>query len=190
MENDKSSIYMDFKNNPTLIRHSLEDFLPFNKWAFVESFYSLIEWINSPLSSLESNDCNFNIAQDNNDHQYPYAKKCSIRLMILFRDIPENCQERSIEWLTQNILQSVATTKLSYKSGAVCISLNDTCYLELGDKPDTGGLGQQIVLTFFSYGKNNKRCYESMQQVINHAHNCIKKVDKQIKNGELDAIYC
>ncbi|PKG37780.1 hypothetical protein [Psychromonas sp. Urea-02u-13] len=189
MQNDQTSVYMDFKKNPKLIRQSLEDFIPLKKWDFVESFYALVEWINSPQSVLESNDCTFNVAQQNTDNQYPYAQKCSARLMILFRDIPENCQQRSIDWLMQNILQSVASTKQGFKAGAICLSQNETCYLALGDSPDTGGMGLQIVLTFFAYGKNDKRCYENMEQVISHAHDCLKKVNKKIVNGELDAIY-
>lgn len=189
MQSDQSSIYIDFKKTPKLIRHSLEDLLPFKKWEFVETFYSLIEWINSPASLLESNDCTFNAAQENDDGQYPYAKKCSARLMILFRDIPENCQQRSIDWLIQNILHCVASTKLGFRAGAVCLSQNATCYLELGDQPDTGGMGQQVILTFFAYGKNEQRCYESMQQVLSHAYSCLTKVNKKIQNGELDDIY-
>ena len=189
MQSDQSCLYIDFKKNPKLIRNSLEDLLPLKKWEFVESFYSLIEWINSPTSLLESNDCTFNIVEENNDQQYPYAKKCSARLMILFRDIPENCQQRSIDWLTQEILKTVANSKNNFRSGAICLSQNETCYLELGDQPDTGGMGQQVVLTFFAYGKNERRCYDSMLQVINHAHNSLIKVNKKIKNGELDNIY-
>ena len=190
MQNDQSNIYIDFKKNPKLIRHSLEDLIPFNKWQFAETFYSLIEWINSKTSLLESNDCTFNAMEENEDTQYPYAKKCSARLMILFRDIPENCQQRSIDWLMQSILMATTSGKPNFRAGAICLSTNATCYLELGDQPDTGGIGQQIVLTFFAYGKNERRCYDNMQQVLSHAHSCLKKVNKKIQHGELDNIYC
>ena len=189
MISDEASIYMDFKKDPKLIRTSLEDFLPFKKWPFVDTFYSLIEWLNGSVSLLESNDCTFNAAEENPDKQYPYAQKCSARLMILFRDIEENCQQRSIDWLIQNILESVAGTKLGFRAGAIWLSQSATCYLALGEQVDTGGMGQQVVLTFFAYGKNERRCYESMQQVSSHAHDCLKKVNKKLKNGELDDIY-
>ncbi|SQH76698.1 conserved protein of unknown function [Shewanella benthica] len=189
MTTDESSIYMDFKKNPKLIRSSLEDFTPFNHWPFTDTFYSLVEWLNSSTSLLESNDCTFNVAEENPDTQYPYAKKCSARLMILFRDIEENCQQRSIDWLMQNILQQVASTKVGFRAGAICLSQSATCYLALGDKADTGGMGQQVVLTFFAYGKNERRCYENMQQVISHAQHCLKAVNKKLNNGELDNIY-
>jgi len=189
MVSDDSSLYMDFKKQPNMIRTSLEDFTAFEEWSFVEQFYSLIEWINSPNSLLESNDCVFNAAEGNPDQQYPYAKKCSARLMILFRDIPENCQQKSIDWLTNKILTLVSTIKPGFKAGAIALSQSPTCYLALGDKPDTGGMGYQVTLTFMAYGKNESRCYESMKEVISIAKNSLQRVNKSIKNGEVDALY-
>ncbi len=189
MVSDDSSVYMDFKKQPNLIRSALEDLVPFKKWGFVEQFYSLIEWLNSPSSLLESNDCVFNAAEDNPDQQYPYAKKCSARLMILFRDIPENCQVKSIDWLINNLLTLVSAMKPGFKAGAICLSQSPTCYLALGDKPDTGGMGRQVTLTFLAYGKNERRCYENMQEVLAIAQSSLQRVNKQIQNGEVDALY-
>lgn len=189
MVSDDASVYMDFKTQPKLIRKAIEDLLPFKKWGFAEQFYALIEWINSPRSLLESNDCVFNAAEDNTDQQYPYAKKCSARLMILFRDIPENCQVKSIDWLIQNMLLQISTTKPGFKAGAVCLSQSPTCYLALGNEADTGGMGYQVTLTFFAYGKNDRRCYENMQEVLSVAQSCLLRTNKCIQNGELDALY-
>lgn len=189
MVSDDANVYLDFKKHPELIRSTLEDLIPFKKWGFVEQFYTLIEWLNSPRSLLESNDCVFNAAEDNPDQQYPYAKKCSARLMILFRDIPENCQAKSIDWLMQNILLQVSTTKLGFKAGAICLSQSPTCYLVLGSKADTGGMGHQVTLTFFAYGKNDPRCYENMQQVLSIAQSSLLRVNKRIQNGEVDLLY-
>ena len=186
---DDGSVYMDFKKHPELIRSSLEDLLPFKKWGFVEQFYALIEWINSAHSLLESNDCVFNEAEDNPDQQYPYAKKCSARLMILFRDIPENCQARSIDWLMENILLQISATKPGFKAGAICLAQSPTCYLALGSSADTGGMGHQVTLTFFAYGKNERRCYESMQEVLSIAQSSLQRVNKRIQNGEVDLLY-
>ena len=189
MVSDESCVYMDFKKQPNLIRSALEDLIPFKKWDFVEQFYTLIEWVNSPSSLLESNDCVFNAVEDNPDQQYPYAKKCSARLMILFRDIPENCQAKSVNWLMNNILSLVSAIKPGFKAGAICLSQSPTCYLALGDKPDTGGMGHQVTLTFFAYGKNERRCYESMQEVLSIAQTSLQRVNKRIQNGEVDALY-
>ena len=189
MVSDESSVYMDFKRQPQLIRSALEDLLPFKKWDFVEQFYSLIEWVNGASSLLESNDCVFNAAEDNTDQQYPYAKKCSARLMILFRDIPENCQDKSINWLMTNIQSMASSMKPSFNAGVIGLSQSPTCYLALGDKPDTGGMGYQVSLNFFAYGKNEHACYESMKDVLKIAQHALLRVNMRIKNGEIDALY-
>lgn len=189
MVSDEASVYVDFKKQPKLIRSALEDLVPFKQWDFVEQFYSLIEWINGSQSRLESNDCVFNAAEENPDQQYAYAQKCSARLMILFRDIPENCQARSIDWLMEAILQQVSMGKPGFKAGAIALSQSPTCYLALGDAPDTGGMGHQVILSFMAYGKNERRCYENMQIVLSIAQTCLVRVNSRIKKGELDAIY-
>ena len=189
MVDDKNSVYMDFKKQPKLIRTHLEDLIPLKKWSFVEEFYRLIEWINSPNSLLESNDCVFNPIEENTDQQYAYAKKCSGRLMILFRDISENCQPKSTDWLLDNLLTLISTIKPGFKAGAIGLSQSPTCYLALGDKPDTGGMGVQITLTFLAYGKNERRCYENMHEVLSIAHSALARINKKIKSGEVDALY-
>lgn len=189
MVSDYNNVYIDFKKQPKLIRSALEDLVPYKKWDFVETFYSLIEWLNGPSSFLESNDCVFNAVEANPDQQYPYAKKCSGRLMILFRDIPENCQTKSIDWLMNNILKTVSSKKPKFKSGAIGLSQSPTCYLALGDTPDTGGMGLQVTLTFLSYGKNQRRCYENMQEVLAVAFSSLQRVNKQIQSGEVNALY-
>ncbi|QUM86204.1 MULTISPECIES: hypothetical protein [unclassified Moritella] len=189
MVSDESSVYMDFKRQPKLIRSALEDLLPFNTWDFVEQFYSLIEWVNGSSSLLESNDCVFNAVEDNRDQQYLYAKKCSARLMILFRDIPENCQEKSINWLMNNIQSMASSMKPGFNTGAIGLSQSPTCYLALGDKPDSGGMGHQVTLNFFAYGNNEQDCYESMKDVLKIAQHALLRVNMRIKNGEVDALY-
>lgn len=189
MVSDANNAYIDFKQQPKLIRSTLEDLIPFKKWHFVEEFYSLIEWINSPISTLESNDCVFNAVEKNTDQQYPYAKKCSARLMILFRDIPENCQEKSIDWLINKILTLVSTMKPNFKGGAIALSYSPTCYLALGDQPDTGGMGFQVTLTFLAYGKNENKCYENMKVVLEVAKSSLHSVNKSIQLGALDELY-
>lgn len=189
MVSDESSIYMDFKQQPELIRSALEDLLPFQQWEFVEQFYRLIEWVNGANSLLESNDCVFNAVEDNSDQQYLYAKKCSGRLMILFREIPENCQDKSIDWLMNNIQSMASSMKPSFKAGAIGLSKSPTCYLALGDKPDTGGMGYQVTLNFFAYGEDEQACYTNLKDVLAITQKALLRVNMRIKNGEIDALY-
>ncbi|MFT5806022.1 MAG: hypothetical protein ACI9LG_000266 [Moritella dasanensis] len=189
MVSDESSVYMDFKLQPELIRSALEDLLPFQQWEFVEQFYRLIEWVNGASSLLESNDCVFNAVEDNSDQQYPYAKKCSGRLMILFRDIPENCQDKSLDWLMNNIQSMASSMKADFKGGAIGLSKSPTCYLALGDKPDSGGMGYQVTLNFFAYGEDEQACYANLKDVLAITQKALLRVNMRIKNGEIDALY-
>ena len=56
---DGTAAYHDFTLAPELIRDVLEDFTPFQRYPAIEAFYALLERINHPKSTLQSNDCAF-----------------------------------------------------------------------------------------------------------------------------------
>lgn len=183
-------MYIDFKANPQLIRSSLEDLALFTGERFAEKFYSLLEWLNGPQSLLESNDCAFRGGMDNTtDEQFPHERKCQGRLMILFRDIAENCQPRSIEWLMNQLMDSIQSINPVFRAGAIGFSRMKTIYMELGDRPRTGGKGEQLMVSFYAYGKNDRRCYESMEKIIEYTHSALERINRKIKSGEVSALY-
>lgn len=187
---DNSQVYIDFKTNPKAIRTSIEDLQVYSKEEFAQEFYSLLEWMNGTESLLESNDCAFRgVVENITDKQFPYPKKCQGRVMILFRDQAENCQTKSIEWLARNIDKIVKRIKPNFSAGAIGYSRMPTVYKELGNGPGTGAKGEQIMLSFFAYGKNKHSCYENMKKVIECAHSALSKINKKIKAGEVDALY-
>jgi hypothetical protein len=186
---NESHVYIDFKANPKLIRSAIEDLRSYADEPFAEEFYSLIEWLNGKESLLETNDCAFSGAIRNIDSQFPFKHRCSGRLMILFRNITENAQPRSVDWLINNIHDSLMIANPSFKAGAVGISRMAAVYKALSPEPRKGGLGSQVMLSFFAYGKNDDRCYESMYRILRCTHTCLVKVNRQIKNGALDALY-
>jgi hypothetical protein len=186
---DDSQVYVDFKANPKLIRTSLEDFNPFKGEPFVERFFSLLEWLNGPSSLLESNDSAFRgLVENTTDKQFPYSRKCQGRLMILYRDIAENCQPKSIEWLMKSMGASVEAINPSFRAGAIGLSRVGAVYKVLGDRSGTGAKGEQVMLSFFAYGKNDRRSFESMEKVLECAHLALEKINR-IKVGEVRAIY-
>jgi len=187
---DESQVYIDFKANPKAIRTSIEDLQVYSKEEFAEEFYSLLEWINGPESLLESNDCAFRgVVENITDKQFHYPKKCQGRVMILFRDLAENCQPKSMEWVACNIDEIVKRIKPNFRAGAIGYSRMPTVYKELGNRPDDGAKGEQVMLSFFAYGKNERGCYENMKKVIECAHSALSKINKKIKAGEVDALY-
>lgn len=187
---DESQVYVDFKERPDLIRICLEDLKPFEEEHFVERFYKLLEWLNGPSSLLESNDCAFRGSIENTiDKQFPYARKCQGRLMILYRDIAENCQPQSIEWLMSNLHTSIQSVRPNFRSGAIGLSRMSTVYKTLGNGPRTGAKGEQVMLSFFAYGKSDRRSYESMDRVLKCLHSALEKVNRKIAAGDVDALY-
>ena len=188
-ETDESVVYVDFKSRPDLIRTSLQDFVCFDNEPFVERFYSLLEWLNGPSSLFESNDCAFRGMVENTDEQFPFARKCHGRLMILFRDIAENCQPRSIGWLMQNLEVSIQSINPSFRSGAVGLSRAKTHYKGLTNDPKMAVKGEQVLLSLFAYGKSDSKSFESMEKVIASVHSTLNKVNKKVRLGEVDALY-
>ena len=186
---DKTHVYVDFKLNPTLIRKTIEDLRPFQGMPFADEFYSLIEWLNGTDSLLESNDCAFIGAIRNIDLQFPFNRRCSGRLMILFREISENAQPKSVDWLIDEIQNSLRSINPTFISGAVGISRMATIYKALSPEPKKGGLGSQVMLSFFAYGKNDTRCYENMKRVIESTRTSLVKMNRKLRKGALNALY-
>src|SRR6478752_3654920 len=90
---DSEARYHDLSVEPQLIRTALEDFRPFERYAAIEEFYSLLERLNHPKSALESSDCAFSGPQPNETQQIKSTLECSGRLMILYRALERNTLE-------------------------------------------------------------------------------------------------
>src|SRR4030095_14964689 len=98
-ESDATQRYYDFKSDPALIRIQLEDFLGVSDWCDIQTFYSLLEWLNGPNSTLESNDCAFKPPRDNKNPRFKKSLECTGRIIILYRLLHLNTHKASIEWL-------------------------------------------------------------------------------------------
>lgn len=183
---DESHRYVDFKSQPQLIRVVLEDWVPFGHEQFAESFFRLLEWLNGKDSNLESNDCAFRPSSDNIDKQFKFAKRCDGRLIILFRDLIENTQTDSVDWLFNTTMQTLGTIDPEFVAGAVGFSFAKTVYMALGDKPKRGALGHQIMLSFFAYGKNRGAAHRNMNRLILNVRNALQRINARIGQGELN----
>src|SRR5689334_3938532 len=100
---DAAYRYYDLTAEPAHIRTSLEDLRGFEKYAAVEAFYTLLERLNHPKSSLESNDCAFNGPAENEDRSVQKAMQCSGRLMVLFRSLARNTDAARVDALKNRL---------------------------------------------------------------------------------------
>ena len=182
-ESDESQVYVDFKTKPELIRSSLEDLANYSSYKFAIKFYSLLEWLNGKESCFESNDSAFRgVVENTTDKQFNFKYKCQGRLMFLYRDLIKNCDPDNIDCLMKDLQREISIFKPQFKAGAIGVSRMKTGYYGLGRKPKEAALGEQIMLSYFAYGKNEKRCYESMEKVIECLDLALKKVDKITKS--------
>ncbi len=91
--------YYNFRENPELIHTSLEDFLPFSDYAGVDKFYSLLEWLNGPESSFETNDSRLDPIFRNKQRDLADRDYGAIFILgFFFRDLTLNLSSDSPIW--------------------------------------------------------------------------------------------
>ncbi|MEO6327132.1 MAG: hypothetical protein ABIT01_20225 [Thermoanaerobaculia bacterium] len=143
--------YRDFKENPVLVRESLEDFLPWASWPATETFYGLLEWLNGPDSLLESNDCAFTGPGENEDPGFGKSLQASGRVMILWRHLPTNLVRARLEWLARGIHERLSPLDPEFEWGALGTCVVPTRYVSLPGPPRQR-LGFQLMLPFWAWG--------------------------------------
>jgi hypothetical protein len=148
---DPSHRYYDFRRHPELIRSSLEDLLPWSEAASTETFFQLIEWLNGPESTLESNDCAFNGLSANDGSHSDLRFEASGRLMVLFRDLACNTSPARVGNLAQSIARALSLATPSLEEGVVGVSIVEVQVTTLPGPP-ARQRGQQVMLSFWAWG--------------------------------------
>ena len=143
--------YCDFRAEPALIRAALEDFVPWEGHAAVETHYRLLEWLNGPRSIFESNDCAFSGPTENTVAGVPMKLQCSGRLMILFRHLPTNLVEAEVHGLTDAFAKALSLTDVDFEWGAVGATIVPVRFRGLPG-PAARQRGQQLMISFWAWG--------------------------------------
>jgi hypothetical protein len=150
-EGDPASRYYDLTAEPARIRTSLEDLLAWQKYPAVEAFYALLERLNHPKSSLESNDCAFHGPDENEDPSVPKAVQCSGRLMVLFRSLAQNTNPTRIDALKNQLHLELSSADPSFQWGVIGTTVVPVRYLALPESRDQQ-LGSQLMISFWAWG--------------------------------------
>src|SRR5215213_968971 len=105
---DESHRYYNLIEKPELIETSLEDFLPYNNYPAIQTFYELLKWLNGSDSIFESNDSALsNKIEINTDRNTPQIAQQSHRirgrLFFFFREHILNADQRACNWLLNDI---------------------------------------------------------------------------------------
>ena len=178
---DEIARYYDFTASPQLIRSSLEDFKPFEQYPAVDLLYALLERVNHPRSPLESNDCNFVAPGENRTHQVPAAVECSGRVMLLFRDLPQNTRHSRVAWLKTAFHYQLAQLDPKFKLGMIGTTLLPVRYLAL---PEAEQLGQQLMLSFWAFGETEPLAMQNLARVLRNLTQAVRGVCARVVQGD------
>jgi hypothetical protein len=155
--------YRDLRADPSLIRTSLEDFVPWSHYSAIDAFYTLLEWINSPMSTLESNDCAFTGPHANEVPSVPKSLQCSGRVMVLYRSLPTNLSRRRVESLKDSLHHRLRSIDPEFRWGTIGTTIVPVRYVTL---PEDAQLGHQIMISFWAWGSSEAELMGSLGRVV------------------------
>jgi hypothetical protein len=178
---DTTCRYYDFRTSPQLIRSSLEDFTPWNKYAAIQDFYSLLERLNHAKSPLESNDCELTGPTANLDVQFRKSLQCSGRLMLLYRDTELNVVKQRVFWLKMALHQQLAHLDSKFQWGVIGTTLVPVHYLALAN--EEVALGQQLMISFWAFGNSEAETMLSLSRVFKNLTQALREVSARVAAG-------
>jgi len=174
--------HYDFVNHPELIRTSLEDFKPWEKYEAIEWFYQLLEWLNGPTSVFETSDCRLEAPQANQNPKVPCDLVLRGRLMVFFRDITLNYADivSDTNYLVNSRVSRLGTGAAScLKSvhkdiwwNTIQIFFFPTNFPQANNQDVI--LGQQLVFQFTCFNNDEKGTFEAFKFVIHGLMGALK----------------
>jgi hypothetical protein len=172
---DVAAHYYDFTASPQLIRSALEDFLPWGRYAAIETFYGMLERLNHARSAFETNDCEFTGPHGNSEPQITKAFGCSGRLMLLFRALEQNTVHASLAALKHALHVNLAELDQAFIWGLVGTTLIPTRYLALPEG-DGQQLGNQLMISFWAWGDSESDTMLNLGRVFTNLSRALRNL--------------
>jgi hypothetical protein len=172
---DKTSRYYDLTASPALIRSSLEDFVPWARYAAVDAFYGLLERVNHEKSLLESNDCAFTGPHPSKSTATQKALECSGRVMVLFRDLARNTVAGQIEALKNELHVALAKLDPNFRSGVVGTTIVPVRYLAFS-ATNHEHLGEQLMISFWAWGNSEQETMQNLSRLLRNLISVLRKL--------------
>jgi hypothetical protein len=141
----------------------MEDFVPWSHYPAIDAFYTLLEWLNSPRSTLESNDCAFTGPHPNEVPSVPKSLQCSGRLMVLYRSLATNLSRPRVESLKDTLHHRWRSLDPEFQWGTIGTTIVPVRYVTL---PDDAQLGYQIMISFWAWGSMEAELMSSLGRVV------------------------
>jgi hypothetical protein len=178
-ESDPTYRYYDFKANPELIRTNLEDFVGLSDWPAVQTFFSLLEWLNGPDSILESNDCAFRLPGENTNPGINKSLKCSGRVIIFYRPLHLNTSKAGVESLKDAIHHYLKQIDPDFLWGAIGTTIMKAEYVTL-PVPPRDQAGFQVMLLFEAWGDSEEETMLNLERLFKNLQTALQDVSSEI----------
>ncbi|MCF8203517.1 MAG: hypothetical protein K9J82_00455 [Methylotenera sp.] len=174
--------FVDFKAEPYRIPEVLEDFRPYASEPAVQTFYSMLRWINGPESELESADCLFRGPEQNSSTRTSHhALQAHGRLCLMFRHLPGNCHAESFDWLLTRLGTALnfMDTELVMSEAVIGFSKSRTLFTEISNGTvradgqfesdrDDPGHGNQVTLWFWAFGDTEAAVFANLDRIFSN----------------------
>jgi hypothetical protein len=181
-ESDPTRRYYDFKANPELIRTHLEDFVGLCHWPAVQAFYSLLEWLNGPDSTLESSDCAFRPPGEHADPRLDKSLLCAGRVIIFYRDLQLNTNKAYVESLKEAIHHYLNQIDPDFRWGALGTTIMKTDYVTL-PVPLRDQAGFQVMLYFDAWGDSEEETMSNLERLFKNLQAALQGVSSEIREA-------
>lgn len=167
--NDEAGRYYDFKRYPELIRTSLEEFRPYERYRAVELFYQLLEHLNGLTSYLETNDSRLKPNGKNPDApRIPKKFVLQSDISVLFRSLGLNLAadepSQYSQWLIENLINSL-DSRPEPIYGVIKLYLFPNKVYDGPVDPNARG-GYSIVYKILAWGDSEEEQFENYKQVL------------------------
>ncbi|EOD4086086.1 hypothetical protein ACUH7A_004031 [Yersinia enterocolitica] len=178
----KEGKYYNFRENQELIETSLEDFNPFSSEKAVQTFYSMLRWINSDSSVLESTDCLLAgaPAQDYMAEMFRCTHLSKGRFEFFIRNVELNTDKETFIWVFDRLSLYLQVERPEFRKGTFRISPLITDYLTGGDKIT----GHRFCLDFNACGNGVEDTWVSLNIMFEGLMKTLERLNSEMISGD------
>lgn len=176
--------HYSFVEDMALIRQGvLEDFVPYESFDGVQTFYDFLDWINCPESIFESSDCRLreNSIADSNNCRVSLLQG---RVMIFYRELqrnlvlvlPENRYDanQDIKALVIGLENRLREQRVDEPNIHISLSLSLATYLEVDQEQN---IGQQLWISFDCLGQSKEEAFDNFGLMVNSLSTALKSLN-------------
>jgi hypothetical protein len=182
---DPKAKYYDFIQQPELIKDVLEDFMPFEQYQAIQTFYDLIYFVNGKTSVFESDDCWLVFGErssETNDLIKQQNFEIEGRLMVFWREHFVNTKPECL-WLYAELWNEILEIDKEFSLGCIAFYTCPSKYLSISQP--WSGHGVELVIRFWSWGMTKDETFANLDRLFNNLLEVFKKVSAKAKKERI-----